>query len=337
MFFTVFIVELCMLYPKVINIFVGILCSTFLFSADAFSFSWSQIELHHIFPQAYAGWFKQRDIDPDMWCIPLSREQHTGSATSIHHKKYTISGGKDFNNSWKLFIEKKQYATQGQCFTFATLLLAEFGINLKKATFYNYKTKKISDVKIPKNKAINNSLKFAAKYIKFGNRFIKLSPYILIAYELYEFASKFNIKIDEDDFDRAMEAYMEGEKLYHEKKYRESLNSMLISNYLFGKLFYDCIIERTRNLYAYLASKFNTEKQKKAMQLCLVFFINANELKEKLNINFPQIPLYLGEVYAILGNRHDAKKYLTIALHEFEQRNNSDIANEIRRLINELT
>ena len=121
----------------------------FLFSSPAFSFSWQQTELHHIFPKKYKKWFAHRGIDIDVYCIQLSRKNHTGAGTiSIHYKKYTITG-KNFNQSWKFFIKNNSSATQKECFSFITYLLGEFGIKAKQQLFYHYKTKKISLAKIP--------------------------------------------------------------------------------------------------------------------------------------------------------------------------------------------
>ena len=114
----------------------------FLFSSPAFSFSWQQTELHHIFPKKYKKWFAQRGIDIDVYCIPLSRKNHTGAGTiSIHYKKYTITG-KNFNQSWKFFIKNNSSATQKECFSFITYLLGEFGIKANNNSFIIIKQKK---------------------------------------------------------------------------------------------------------------------------------------------------------------------------------------------------
>ena len=119
-----------------------------IFSSPAFSFSWQQTELHHIFPKKYEKWFSQRGIDIDEYCIQLSRKHHTGRGdSSIHYRKYILTG-KNFNQSWKFFIKNNYSATQRECFSFIICLLGEFGISIKQQTFYHYKTRKISLAKI---------------------------------------------------------------------------------------------------------------------------------------------------------------------------------------------
>lgn len=325
-----------MLLHKIINVCCICICCLLLIQEEVYPFSWSQTELHHIFPQAFAGWFRERDIEPNFWCIPLTREQHTGAVTGIHHKKFAISGGQNFNGSWKFFIDKNPRATKEKCFSFATLLLAEFGINLQSQKFYNYITRQATNVKIPKGKIINKSYEFAGKYLKSGGRLFRLSPYILVAWELYDCGSAFDIDIDEEKFDKGIVAYMEGEALYKENKPEEARGKFLIANFLLGSVFHKEIMKQTTNLYAEISNRFHTDRQRKAFDLCLYFLKNAHKIKMELNIVMPQIPLYVGEIFAISGNHSEAVQYLREAESEFIQKGNHKLANEVNKLINVL-
>lgn len=300
---------------------------------NAFSFSWSQTELHHIFPQAYAGWFRERGIEPNLWCIPLSREQHTGAGKGIHHKKYMISNGQNFNGSWKFFIDRNPNASRDQCFAFATMLLAEFGINLHKQKFFDYVSKKASGSKIPKGKLIEKSSKFAFKYLKWGSRLVRISPFIIVAWELYDLGSEFDISIDEDQFDKGIDAYIEGENLYYEGKANDARAKFLIANYLFGSIFHKEIMKQTSNLYSEIVNKFNTERQKQALELCLYFLNNAYKIKSESKILFPQVPLYIGEILAITGKKREAVSYLQEAETEFVQMGKPELAEKVKELI----
>lgn len=302
-------------------------------NGNVFSFSWSQIELHHIFPQAYAGWFRERSIEPNLWCIPLSREQHTGAGKGIHHKKYMVSNGQNFNGSWKFFIDKNPNASRDQCFAFATMLLAEFGINLHKQIFFDYVSKKPSGSKIPKGKLIEKSSQFASKYLKGGNRFVRISPFIIVAWELYDLGSAFDISIEEDKFHKGIDAYIEGENLYYEGKVNDAREKFLIANYLFGSIFHKEIMKQTSNLYSEIANKFHTERQKEALKLCLYFLNNAYKIKSELKIQFPQVPLYIGEILAITGEKREAIRYLKEAESEFVQMGEPELAKTIKKLI----
>lgn len=309
----------------------------FIFSQSyAYPFSWAQTELHHIFPQAYAAWFRQRDIEPNLWCIPLSREKHTGAMTSIHHLKYSVSGGKDFNGSWRYFIDKNPNATKDQCFAFATILLGEFGIRLKNQTFYNYATRQASNVKIPKSKLIEKSSEFVSKYMKWGGRLIELSWFVVVAWELYDLGSAFDVNIDEERFDKAMDAYAQGKELYKEGKPEDARAKFLIANYLLGSMFHKEIMKRTDDLYAEIASKFNTERQREALRLCMYFLKNAYKIKNDLHVAFPQVPLYLGEILAITGERRQAIPYLREAETELAQKGETKIVDHVRGLISVL-
>ena len=78
----------------------GLLCFVVLvLVCEASAFSFSQMELHHIFPRQYAGWFMERDINPDLFCLPLTRQKHTGKDTGIHHHTFMVSGGLSYNDS----------------------------------------------------------------------------------------------------------------------------------------------------------------------------------------------------------------------------------------------
>lgn len=322
--------------PKAINTIWCALLLVFIVQSDAHPFSWSQTELHHIFPQAYAGWFRQRDIEPNLWCIPLSREKHTGALTGIHHKKYAISGGQDFNGSWRFFIEKNPNASNAQCFAFATMLLAEFGINLRSQTFYDYTTKQASSVKIPKNKLIEKSSRFVSKYMKFGGRLIRLTPFLIVAWELYDLGSSFDISLDEEKFDKGIDAYVRGQELYAEGEAEEARAQFLIANYELGSMFHKEIMERTTNIYKEVTSKFKTERQIEAFNLCMYFLKNAYKIKEELKILFPQIPLYIGEIMALNGENKKAVPYLKEAASEFTQIGKASIAEHIGKLISKI-
>lgn len=156
-----------------------------IFPKLCYPFSWSQLELHHIFPQDYnyRSWFASKDIDPNMWCIPLTREQHTGKYNSIHHKKYSITGGKNFNQSWSFFIKENPNASKDELFLFAYELLSEFGIDLNKEKFYNYNTKKISGVKFPNisktTQILSSALRIGNKILKFGKNILDPEVFII--------------------------------------------------------------------------------------------------------------------------------------------------------------
>lgn len=301
--------------------------------SDAYPFSWEQTELHHIFPQTYAGWFRKRDIDPNLWCIPLSREKHTGAMTSIHHMKYSISGGKDFNGSWQKFIDLHPNATKDQCFAYATVLLGEFGIRLKSQTFYNYLTKQASNVKIPKSKLVEKSSKFVSKFMKWGGRLIELSWFVVAAWEIYDLGSAFDVNIDEEKFDKAMDAYAQGKELLHDGKPEDARFKFLIANYLLGSMFHKEIMKRTNDVYAEIASNFDTDRQREALRLGMSFLKNAYKIKSELQIVFPQVPLYLGEILAITGERSRAIPYLREAEEELAYKGETKIATHVKELI----
>lgn len=321
---------------KVTNTLLLSFLMLILFQYNAYPFSWSQTELHHIFPQAYAGWFRQRDIEPNLWCIPLSREKHTGAVTGIHHMKYAISGGKDFNGSWQQFIDMHPNASKDQCFAFATVLLGEFGIRLKSQTFYNYATKQASNVKIPKSKLVEKSTKFVSKYMKWGGRLIELSWFVVAAWELYDLGSAFDVNIDEERFDKAMDAYAQGKELLHAGKPENARAKFLIANYLLGSMFHKEIMKRTESLYSEIASKFNTGRQREALRLCLFFLKNAYKIKNELHVTFPQVPLYLGETLAVTGEKNQAIPYLREAEAELVIKGETRIAGHVRELISAL-
>lgn len=250
--------------------------------------------------------------------------------------KYAVSGGKDFNGSWRQFIDMHPKATKDQCFAFATVLLGEFGIKLKSQTFYNYATKQASNVKIPKSKLVEKSTKFVSKYMKWGGRLIKLSWFVVVAWELYELGSAFDINIDEERFDKAMDAYAQGKALYEEGKPEEARAKFLIANYLLGSMFHKEIMKRTDDLYADIASKFHTERQQEALRLCLYFLKNAYKIKSELHVVFPQVPLYLGETLAVTGEKRQAIPYLREAETELSQKGETKIAGHVKELISVL-
>jgi uncharacterized lipoprotein (TIGR02269 family) len=76
-------------------------------------------EKHHIFPQAFRGWFADRGIDVDEFVIPLEVEKHR----SIHRG---VRGG-PWNAAWRRFIEQKRdKASKEEVYRYAGQLIYEF-------------------------------------------------------------------------------------------------------------------------------------------------------------------------------------------------------------------
>ncbi|HVG64316.1 MAG TPA: TIGR02269 family lipoprotein [Hyalangium sp.] len=76
-------------------------------------------EKHHIFPQAFRGWFIRRGINIDEFVIPLEVEKHR----SIHRGER----GGPWNAAWEKFInEHKETVSKEEIYRYAGQLIYEF-------------------------------------------------------------------------------------------------------------------------------------------------------------------------------------------------------------------
>jgi uncharacterized lipoprotein (TIGR02269 family) len=78
-------------------------------------------ERHHIFPQAFRGWFSRQGINIDEFVIPLEVEKHR----SIHRG----ANGGPWNAAWRRFIEDHQAlgnVSKAEIYRYAGQLIYEF-------------------------------------------------------------------------------------------------------------------------------------------------------------------------------------------------------------------
>jgi hypothetical protein len=101
----------------------------------------SGMHLHHIFPQQFSAYFDKHGINPHIYCIFLTEEQHR----KLHSSSF------DYNKMWKNFIMSNPSTTKEIIWGFAALLLLKAGIK-KDLELYDYKTKKPTGEKFPLKK-----------------------------------------------------------------------------------------------------------------------------------------------------------------------------------------
>lgn len=304
-----------------------------------FSFSFDQIELHHIFPRQYSGWFSERNIDPDLYCIALTREKHTGKGVGIHHYNFKVSGGLSYNDSWgKFFIRKYPTASDIQCFDFASVLLAEFGLVSYKEKLYEYKTRKESSKRIPRTKFINSVEGIIERVVKLVNvspAYVgRTIPYLFIAYETYSFLSEFDDKYNFDYLDRAFKFAEQAELLDIEKNPDEVLQKVANSYFFLGIFFYSNIISKIDNISSEIAYYFDENYQKK-VDYALKFLNKSALIYDKLSINFGEVNLYLGNLYILKSDKENGIKFLKRALNCYQANGDSEMIEFLEKIISQ--
>ena len=223
----------------------GLLCFVVLvLVCEASAFSFSQMELHHIFPRQYAGWFMERDINPDLFCLPLTRQKHTGKDTGIHHHTFMVSGGLSYNDSWgKFFIRNYPDASRNACFNFAATLLAEFGISATKATFYDYKTKNPSSGKFPRTGFLQKAAPLLNKVVKGAGTSLKTAakyaPCLWTACEVFSFFSDMDDVYHVEYLEKALDFSEKALSLDMTASPEAVLEETAASYFFTGMFFYD--------------------------------------------------------------------------------------------------
>lgn len=201
-------------------------------------------------------------------------------------------------------------------------------------SFPVYVTEHLSNSNIPKGKLIAVADESVLKIMpREGSSGTLLSLFIIPALTLWDIAQELDMPIDKERFGKGIDAYQEGEELYHEGKLEEAREKFLIANYRLGSVFHKEIMKQTTSLSAEIANKFHTKRQKQALELCLDFLEQAYKIKNDLKITFPQIPLYIGEILAVSGERRKAVKYLKEAGSEFTQIGKPKLAEQVNELI----
>ena len=165
-------------------------------------------ELHHVFPRSMSGYFNSIGIDPDLWCIPLKRQDHIGAkGQGIHTMRFVVTGGLNYNESWKVFAATNPHGPASACFAFASVLLSEYGIRGKINT-YNYKTRGENGNKIEIGSRLGTKLINKARTL--APHLAKKALFLYLAYEAFRFAcAADDIYPDEKLMQRAEEYFIQ--------------------------------------------------------------------------------------------------------------------------------
>lgn len=317
-----------------------LLASLFILAGQrAFPFSWSQTELHHIFPQEHTDWFNMKGINPDLWCIPLSREKHTGAGNSVHHHKYRTSGGRNYNDSWVYFIRSNPEASEAECFLFAAKLFSEVGINLSKTKFFNYRTGVLSKVKIPKSKYLDRAWPVIDKLCRYAGKVGQYAGPFVMFYDLMEIMTDDEIPVDRAKYIKALDAFIQAKEFYEDGEYRKSRIQSMMYCYYIGSLafdFYEYGSGFTIDFRKMRVIENNEYLFREADEIALEYLLKANEIRKKLNYEFPEIQLELGKFYRLNKKDNLAKNYLWEARNGFRAQGNIAMAKEAGKLLDEI-
>ncbi|WPB76709.1 TIGR02269 family lipoprotein [Archangium violaceum] len=91
--------------------------------------SWEPLEKHHIFPQAFSGWFKLKPVDIHAYTIRLPRSFHQW----LHSGSFP---GGQWNEAWHRFKDKNEDATTEEIWRFAGELMARFRVHGPLVSYY---------------------------------------------------------------------------------------------------------------------------------------------------------------------------------------------------------
>ena len=317
-----------------ILMFFLLICFTIVIYKHCYAYSGRSIEYHHIFPRQYSPWFFGRDINPDLYTIAITKKQHFGKGESVHHHRYVLSGGKNYNDSWHDYIKyKNPNASKAQCFVYAAMLLSEYGISLEHKRFFNYVTKTLSGKKLPDNMHLRKSLEIIRNIAQKGERFLRSSPYIWIAIEVYNFCEEFDDAINEEYFEKAVSKLSQISDIEISEDNSRNILEKVAAGYVFlGMAFYDDVLRPTTSFYAEVASHFDSKREKK-LRLSLDFFIKAHNINKKLGDNLPSIPLRIGLLHYLLDEKNIALPYLLEAKKGFADKKDFEMADTISSML----
>ena len=317
----------------------GLLCFVVLvLVCEASAFSFSQMELHHIFPRQYAGWFMERDINPDLFCLPLTRQKHTGKDTGIHHHTFMVSGGLSYNDSWgKFFIRNYPDASRNACFNFAATLLAEFGISATKATFYDYKTKNPSSEKFPRTGFLQKAAPLLNKVVKGAGTSLKTAakyaPCLWTACEVFSFFSDMDDVYHVEYLEKALDFSEKALSLDMTASPEAVLEETAASYFFTGMFFYDNIRSHVGSMSGELALYMDSQKEEKLRRAIHAFEQTAS-IHERLGIQYPDVYLYLAQSYLLLKDKEPAVSYYRKALEAFRENNDMSMEESVRQPLN---
>ena len=308
---------------------------------EASAFSFSQMELHHVFPRQYAGWFMERGIDPDLFCLSLSRQRHTGKDTGIHHHHFVVSGGLSYNDSWgKFFIRNYPDASRNACFNFAATLLAEFGISATKATFYDYKTKNPSSGKFPRTGFLQKAAPLLNKVVKGAGTSLKTvakyAPYLWIACEAFSFFSDMDDVYHMEYLEKALDHAEKALSLEMKEAPEAFLQETATSYFFTGMFFYDNVKSHVGSISGELALYMDSKKEEK-LRRAIDAFEQTESIHERLGLHYPDLYLYLAQSYHLLKNKELAVAYYRKALNAYRENNDMIMAESVRQALNLVT
>ena len=271
-----------------------------------------RIEIHHIFPKniAMRPYFAERKIDPDLHCIPLTRSEHISKGgVSIHTKKFAITGGQNYLQSWHWFISTFPNSKRFHCFFFAGLLLSEYGIK-EGLEYYDYKTGKKTGEKM--RMYVYDKIRPILEQIGVKNLpklkvvIGKLAVVLAVAHEAYSVASEMDDRFIEERFFDSADAHLVKAASYFEAEEYEKMQNEISDVYFYiGYGAVDKLRQKLGgNFYSDIANMIYSEPLERLSNVALVAFKKAIEIKYSNCFAH----LFLSMVYVYNKNYEEAKK-----------------------------